>query len=388
MTLEDPADGLAVALDVTPLIGARSGVGHFVAEILDAMQGSPGIRLVPYSLSLRARRGLGLGLPLLSRPAHGPSPLPAGTRQLPYPAGPAIAAWGRIDQPSAERWLAPAVVVHGTNFVVPPVRGAGAVVTVHDLTFARFPEMVTPDVRRFVPALRRAVDRGAWVHTPSQYIAAEAKEVLGTDRVVAVPHGVPRIALPASPLGGLVGDSEFILAMGTLEPRKNVPRLVSAFGPVAADHPGLQLLLAGADGPARPAVLTARAALPASIQKRVHIAGYVDERLRATLLARASVFAYPSLYEGFGFPVIEAMAAGTPVVAGNAGAIPEVAGDGALLVDPTDVDAIAEGLTRVLDDSALAERLVRAGRRQAAGYSWRRAAEGLTALYHRAAEAR
>jgi glycosyltransferase involved in cell wall biosynthesis len=382
VSLDDPPDGLAVALDVTPLIGARSGVGHFVAEILDAMQGSPGIRLVPYSLSLRVRRGL--GVPGLSRPAPGPSPLPAGTRQLPYPAGPTIAAWGRIDQPSVERWLAPAAVVHGTNFVVPPVRKAGSVVTVHDLTFARFPEMVTPDVRRFVPALRRAVERGAWVHTPSQYVAAEAKEVLGTDRVVAVPHGVPRIALPATPLGGLVGDSQFILAMGTLEPRKNVPRLVSAFGPVAADHPGLQLLLAGADGPARPAVLTARAALPAGIQKRVHIAGYVDERLRATLLSRATVFAYPSLYEGFGFPVIEAMAAGTPVVAGNAGAIPEVAGDGALLVDPTDVDAISEGLTRVLDDPDLAERLVRAGRRQAAGYSWRRAAEGLTDLYRRA----
>jgi glycosyltransferase involved in cell wall biosynthesis len=239
-----------------------------------------------------------------------------------------------------------------------------------------------------VPALRRAVERGAWVHTPSQFVATEAKEVLGTDRVVAVPHGVPRIALPPTPLGGLVGDSQFILAMGTLEPRKNIPRLVAAFAPVAAAHPGLQLLLAGADGPAKPAVLAARAALPPGIQKRVHVAGYVDERMRATLLARASVFAYPSLYEGFGFPVIEALAAGTPVVAGNAGAIPEVAGDGALLVDPSDVDAIAEGLTRVLDDPALAESLVRAGRRQAAGYSWRRAAEGLTDLYHRAADSR
>jgi glycosyltransferase involved in cell wall biosynthesis len=377
---------LDVALDVTPLIGARSGVGHFVAEILDAMQGAADMRLVPYALSFRARRRG--GIPGLSRPAPGPSPLPAGTRQLPFPATAAIAAWGRMDQPSADRWLAPASVVHGTNFVVPPVRGAGAVVTVHDLTFARFPEMVTTEVRRMVPALRRAVDRGAWIHTPSEFIAAEAKEILGTDRVVAVPHGVPRIALPPSPLGGLVGDSPFILAMGTLEPRKNISRLVAAFGAVAASHPGLQLLLAGADGPAKPAVLAAQAALPPGIQKRVHIAGYVDERLRATLLARASVFAYPSLYEGFGFPVIEAMAAGTPVVAGNAGAIPEVAGDGALLVDPGDVDAIAEGLTRVLDDPALAERLVRAGRKQAAGYSWRRSAEGLTDLYRRAAAER
>jgi glycosyltransferase involved in cell wall biosynthesis len=385
MTASGPAT-LTVALDVTPLIGARSGVGHFVAEILDAMQGASAMQLVPYSLSYRARRGG--GIPGLSRPAAGPSPLPPGTRQLPFPATAAIAAWGRIDQPSAERWLAPAAVVHGTNFVVPPVRGAGAVVTVHDLTFARFPEMVTAEVRRMVPALRRAVERGAWVHAPSQFVAIEAKEILGTDRVVAVPHGVPRIALPPTPLGGLVGDSPFILAMGTLEPRKNISRLVAAFGSVAAAHPGLQLLLAGADGPAKPAVLAARAALPPGIGKRVHMAGYVDERLRATLLSRASVFAYPSLYEGFGFPVIEAMAAGTPVVAGNAGAVPEVAGDGALLVDPTDVDAIADGLTRVLDDRALAESLVRAGRKQAAGYSWRRAAEGLTDLYHRAASAR
>src|SRR5262249_50649760 len=162
------------------------------------------------------------------------------------PAGAAVAAWGRIDQPSVERWLAPAAVVHGTNFVVPPMRGAAAVVTVHDLTFARFPEMVTGDVRRMVPALRRAVDRGAGGPRPSQYVAAEVKEILGTDRIVAVPHGVPRIALPPSPLGGLVGDSQFVLAMGTLEPRKNVPRLVTAFGAVAAGHPGLQLLLAGA----------------------------------------------------------------------------------------------------------------------------------------------
>lgn len=366
---------LDVALDVTPLLGARSGVGHFVAEILDVIGGSPGIGLVPYALSFRALRGwAGAGLP-------------AGTRLLPFPAGPAITAWARLDQPSAERWLTPAGVVHGTNFVVPPCRGAAAVVTVHDCSFARFPELCSPAVRRFAPALRRAVDRGAWVHTPSQFVAQEAAEILRTERVVTVPHGVPRIALPAVPLGGLVGDSPFVLALGTLEPRKNVPRLVAAFGPVVATHPGLRLLVAGADGPARPAVEAARAALPTTVARRVHLAGYVDERTRATLLARASVFAYPSLYEGFGFPVLEAMAAGTPVVAGAAGAVPEVAGDGALLVDPTDVDAIAEGLSRLLDDPELSDGLIRAGRLRAAGYSWRRAAEGLAELYRRAAGA-
>jgi glycosyltransferase involved in cell wall biosynthesis len=361
-----------VALDVTPLVGPRSGVGYFVAEILDAITGADGVRLVPYALSLRARRGA----------VHG---LPPGTRMLPLPAGAAVTVWGRVDQPDAERWLRPAVVVHGTNYVVPPCRGAGAVVTVHDCSFARFPELCSPAVRRLVPALRRAVARGAWVHTPSRFVAEEAADILGTERVVAVPHGVPRLALAAAPLSGLVGDSPFMLALGTLEPRKNVRRLVEAFAAVADHHPRLQLLVAGADGPARPGVEAARAALPPAVARRVRLAGYVDDRTRATLLTKASVFAYPSLYEGFGFPVLEAMAAGTPVVAGAAGAIPEVAGDGALLVDPTDTDAIAGAICRVLEDPGLANELVRAGHRQAAGYSWRRAAEGLVDLYRQAA---
>src|SRR5688572_29059993 len=185
------------------------------------MTGAEGVGLVPYALSLRALRA-------------GLHSLPAGTRILPLPAAAAVTAWGRVDQPDCERWLRPAVVVHGTNYVVPPSRGAGAVVTVHDCSFARFPELCSPAVRRMVPALRRAVARGAWVHTPSQFTAEEAGEVLRTDRVVAVPHGVPRLALAAAPLSGLVGDSPFLLALGTLEPRKNVRRLVEAFGAVAA----------------------------------------------------------------------------------------------------------------------------------------------------------
>jgi glycosyltransferase involved in cell wall biosynthesis len=363
---------LDVALDVTPLVGPRSGVGYFVAEILDAMSGSDGVGLVPYALSLRARRG---GMP----------GLPDGTRLLPIPATAAVTAWGRVDQPDAERWLRPAAVVHGTNYVVPPCRGLGSVVTVHDCSFARYPHLCSPAVRRLVPALRRAVARGAWVHTPSHFAAREAAEILGTDRVVAVPHGVPRLSLAAAPLSGLVGDSPFVLALGTLEPRKNVRRLVEAFAAIADRHPRLQLLVAGADGPARPGVEAARAALPPPVARRVRLAGYVDDRTRAALLTRASVFVYPSLYEGFGFPVLEAMAAGTPVVAGDAGAIPEVAGDGALLVSPTDTDALAEAIGRVLEDSTLADGLVRAGRVRAAGYSWRRAAEGLMDLYRQAA---
>ncbi|MGH9001459.1 MAG: glycosyltransferase family 4 protein [Acidimicrobiia bacterium] len=345
-----------------------------MAEILDAMGAASGIVLHPYALSFRARR-------------TGASAFPAGTRILPFPAGPAIVAWGRAELPSAERWLAPAAVVHGTNYVVPPTDGAARVVTVHDCSFARHPELCSPQVRRFAGALRRAVARGAWVHTPSRFVAAEAAEILRTERVVAVPHGVPRLSLAGVPLGGLVGDSPFILTLGTLEPRKNIARLVEAFGALAVDHRDVGLLIAGADGPGRPAVEAARAALPPAIAKRIRFAGYVNDRIRSSLLAEATVFVYPSLYEGFGFPILEAMAAGTPVVTADAGAIPEVAGDGAILVDPTDTDALAGAISRLLEDPALSGELVRAGRRRAAGFSWRTAAGGLADLYRQAAPA-
>jgi glycosyltransferase involved in cell wall biosynthesis len=240
-------------------------------------------------------------------------------------------------------------------------------------------------VRRFGAALRRAVRRGAWVHTPSRFVAEEAAEILGTDRVVPVPHGVPRLAMAAAPIVGLVGDSPFILALGTLEPRKNIARLVEAFADVSSRHPDVSLLVAGADGPAKPAVEAAREALPVAMRRRVHLAGYVDDRVRSALLAKATLFVYPSIYEGFGFPILEAMAAGTPVLAGDAGAIPEVAGDGALLVDPTDTAALADAINRALEDDDLRGTLIRAGRRRAASFSWRTAAAGLTDLYRRAA---
>jgi glycosyltransferase involved in cell wall biosynthesis len=343
-----------------------------VVEILDALPEAGQVHLVPYALSFRARLRTTSGLP-------------PGTRLLPYPAGAAISAWARADLPTADRWVAPARVIHGTNYVTPPSRRAAGVVTVHDCSFERFPQLCSAEVRRSAGALRRAVQRGAWVHTPSHFVAEEAAEILGTDRVVAVPHGVPRLALGAASVSGMVGDSPFILALGTLEPRKNMPRLVEAFGAVATAHPGLQLVLAGATGPDRPAVEAARAALGPALSRRIKVVGYVDDRMRAALYSRATVFAYPSIYEGFGFPVLEAMAAGTPVVAGAGGAVPEVAGDGAVLVDPLDTDAISAALTRVLVDEALRDELVRAGRRQAGRFSWRTAASGLAELYRRAA---
>lgn len=371
--------GIPVAIDVTPLVGVRTGVGNAVAELITSfgcLEAAP--TLVPYALSFRAREHRG--------------ELPPGTRFPPIPARVLLASWGRSDSPRLDHWLRPACVLHATNYLAPPSR-LPVVVTVNDCSFARYPELCTPEVRALTPAVRRSIRRGAVVHVPSVFVAEEVDELFGpglagTGRVVVVPWGVPAVTTgretPAD-LAGIVEGPPYVLAIGSLEPRKNLPYLVAAFGAMAASHPDLRLVLAGPDGPARPAVDAAVAALGESVRSRVVITGGVSDAGRVALLAHARVLAYPSLYEGFGFPVLEAMSIGVPVVAARAGSIPEVAGDAASLVGPTDVGALAEALTALVDDDALRAEKIALGRDQARGYSWLETAHGLAALYRRMA---
>jgi glycosyltransferase involved in cell wall biosynthesis len=195
-----------------------------------------------------------------------------------------------------------------------------------------------------------------------------------------IPWGVPPLPPPATD-SDLVPATRFVLALGTLEPRKNHAHLVAAFGRLAERVADVDLVLAGPDGPARPEIEQARSRLRDDIAERVRVIGAVDDDVRSALLARAAVVAYPSIYEGFGFPVLEAMQCGTPVLAARAGAIPEVAGDAALLVEPTDEPAMADGLARLLDDDPLRSDLIERGHARALEYSWTRCATEMAQLY-------
>jgi glycosyltransferase involved in cell wall biosynthesis len=172
------------------------------------------------------------------------------------------------------------------------------------------------------------------------------------------------------------------LAVGTIEPRKDYPTLVSAFGPVATDHPDVALVIVGGDGWGAGAFAAAVEASPA--RSRIVRPGYLDDQDLATTLGGASVLAYPSRYEGFGFPPLQAMAAGVPVVTTAVGAIPEVVGDGALLVDPSDPAALAAALSEVLAGGAEVDGLVARGARRSAEFSWEACARGLADLYEEA----
>jgi glycosyltransferase involved in cell wall biosynthesis len=283
--------------------------------------------------------------------------------------------------PSIDAWTRGADVVHALNFVAPPAR-VPVVVMVHDLTFIRFPELCTPVTLRYGDLVRRAVRRGAIVHTPSEFVAAEVRAELAVpaDRVVAIHSGVARVAGGDAAAGARrAGGKRYVLALGTIEPRKNLPALVRAFAAVAATDPEVRLVVAGPEGWGAEQFRTAVDRVAA--RDRIVRLGWVGPNDRRDLLAGASVFAYPSRYEGFGFPPLEAMAAGVPVVAGDAGALPEILGDAAALVDPDDDDAIAAGITRLLDDRAARDQLIARGQERVARYSWTATADAVTALY-------
>jgi glycosyltransferase involved in cell wall biosynthesis len=361
-------DPLPVAFDVGPLAGHRSGIGHAVAALHRALGERTDVDLIDFRIGLR-----------------GPFD---GVRRLPLPPGVALRAWALQRHPRMDRQVHPAVVVHGTNYVVPPTRRP-SVVSVHDTWFLRNPERSTPLVRRVDAVLRRAVRSGTVVHTSSRATADMLGALLPGTEVHVVPHGPLEVPdAPARSPIPTVGTRPFVVAIGTLERRKNLPRLIEAFAAVAAIEPDPVLVLAGKEGDDREAIDAAIDAAGPDVAARVLLAGPVDSAARAWLLRHAAVLAFPSLDEGFGFPLLDAMQVGVPVVAADAGSIGEVAGDAALLCAPDDVDELARHLHLALTDSETRTRLVAAGDRRWRQFSWVETAEQMTALYRQLAERR
>ncbi len=360
---------LRLAVDGTPLLGQATGVGEVAYGLLDELSNRPDIDLVAYALTFRGRQHLADRIPAGVRPA---------TR--PFPARLVRALWLHTDMPRVERWTGRVDVVHAT-FIGPPARSP-VVVTIHDLTFVRFPELCTPDTLQYGRLVRRALDRGAIVHATSEFVAGEVREHFGIDdaRIAHIPLGVrPSTGGDAARGQAVAGGERYVLALGTVEPRKNLPVLVRAFDQLASADPQVRLVIAGADGWGADEFNATWAT--ARHGDRVERLGYVNDEDRRDLLRGARVLAYPSIYEGFGLSPLEAMSVGTPVVAARAGALPETLGDAAVLVGPSDVDDLAGALDRVVhDDGARADLVVR-GCAQAERYSWPRVAPRFVELY-------
>ena len=359
---------LRVGFDIGPLFGERTGIGFAVDALRSALLQRDDLELHEYLVSFRARPG-------------------DAVRRLPLPAALAHRLWAHVDWPRADRWLGAAAgvsVLHGTNYVVPPSK-LPRLVSVYDCWFLRNERDAQPAVARAGQILRRAVAGGAVVHTSSHASERAVRELLPGAAVVTVHLGA--LTLPAPPTRAPIGDLDgapFVLAVGKLERRKNLPTLVKAFGELTAAHSDLHLILAGSDGDDRAAIDSAVDSLGAA-SNRVSFTGRVDDEVRSWLLHHASVLAYPSLDEGFGFPLLDAMQAGVPIVASNVGSIPEVGGDAVLLSAPDDVATLASNLTTALTDSAVRARLIRAGGARWREFTWQQCAAELTAVYGRVA---
>jgi glycosyltransferase involved in cell wall biosynthesis len=265
------------------------------------------------------------------------------------------------------------------------------VVTVHDLAFIRFPQTFRAYNRIYLDvATRLSVQRATRILVVSEHTRREVIGLLGVapERVVVTPNAVREHFRPPDPAvleafrarKGL--PERFVLYVGTLEPRKNLTTLLEAYAQVA-QRQVTPLLVGGGKGWLYDAVFQRLEAL--GLRERVHFVGYLDEEELPLWYAAATVFVFPSIYEGFGMPPLEAMACGTPVVASNTSSLPEVVGDAGLTVSPYDPAALAAAISRVLDDADLRQELRERGLRQARAFSWRVTAERTLAAYEAAA---
>lgn len=313
------------------------------------------------------------------RPAPEPFRPPIEVAALPLPRRALYEAWHRLGRPPVELATGPVEVIHATAVAVPP-RTAPLVVTIHDLAFLADATQATAHGNRF---FRRGFElarrRADLVLCPSQATMAECVAA-GFDaaKLRLVPWGVHRRPVAAADAARVRRahrlDRPYVLFTGTVEPRKNLAALVEGFATI--ERRDVELVLVGPAGWNED--LAARLA---PLGDRARPLGFVPTTDLDALYAGASAFCYPSLREGFGLPVLEAMAQGAPVVTSAGTATEEVAGDAGLLVDPHDPATITAALDLVLGDPGLAADLADRGRQRAAGFTWTRTAERTVAAY-------
>ncbi len=302
--------------------------------------------------------------------------------------------WHRLRLPvPVETWTGRVALFHAMDFTLPPVLpGTRTALTVYDLSYERYPDETMPGMRRFLAAaVPRSAHRADRVIAISEATRRDLIELyaLPPEKVSVVMLGVEARFNPEEKPGEAqavrrrygLPEGPLVLTVGTMQPRKNHLRLAQAFARVVAQgSTNATLVIAGGPGWNYEAVRAEIARL--GLAERVIFTGYVDDADLPALYRAATVFAYPALYEGFGLPVLEAMACGTPTMTSNASSLPEVTGpDGALLVDPLDVEGLAAALARLLGDAGLRSALRERGLARAARFTWAEAARQLWAVY-------
>ncbi len=371
-----------IAIDYTAALKQSGGIGRYTRGLVTALAQLD--RANRYTLLATPDAPLEPLQALQARPNFGHTLYPLPERWM-------TIAWHRLYLPLPVEWLAgPVELFHSPNFILPPTRRAKTLLTVHDLSFIRHPQGAVASLRKWLNrVVPHSLDRADHILADSHSTRQDLVQLFHLDpqHITVVGAGVEERFKPLTDPVRLAAvrrryhlppEQKFILSLGTLEPRKNYTGLIAAYhqSPARQTH---HLVIAGGKGWLYDDIFAAAENSP--LAERIHLIGFVADEDLPALYSLADIFAYPSHYEGFGIPVIEAMACGTPVVCANCSSLPEVAGDAALQVTATDTAALAQALHRLATDHQWRQQAIQAGFRQAQKFSWPAAARRLLAVY-------
>jgi glycosyltransferase involved in cell wall biosynthesis len=361
---------MRILADYRPALRERTGVGEYLHELVRAYAASHPGQIAIFTSSWKDRPDAGLASDLGARVID---------RRIPVRLLNLL--WHRAAWPPIESVAGPFDVVHAAHPLLIPARRAAQVITIHDLFFLSNPEQTTGEIRRDYPALAASHARRAHaVVTSTEHGKRLVTTRLGVaeSHVYVCPPGPPAWrSLGRAPLTARDG---YILFVGTLQPRKNIGALLDAYEILIRRMTRAPALVLAGRATAEAAAWLERIGRP-PLAGRVRHLGYVKHEERESLYAGARVLVLPSLDEGFGLPVLEAMSAGVPVVAASRGSLPEVVGSGGILVDPTSADAIAGAIESIVSSDDAAERWGAAGLERARAFSWHLAAATLHRAY-------
>jgi glycosyltransferase involved in cell wall biosynthesis len=374
-----------IAIDYTPALRQQAGIGRIIRGQIQALiERNPG-----YDLRLFA-------VGRVSDEERKAAPLPLAG--MPLSERNMVRLWHRLNSPWPRvNWFTggPLDLLHATDFVLPPGDARRKLVTVHDLAFLFYPDAAMPSLHRYLNVVvPRSVKRADHVIADSHNTAIDLQEQWGVpaDRISVVQGAVDHeryrpiedektIARVRARYG--IGDGPFILGLSRLEPRKNFARLIQAYA-IAREEADLphKLIIGGSKGWLYESIFATVQEL--GLESWVQFPGFIDEADLPALYSAAEFFAYPSLYEGFGLPIIEALACGAPVLTGDNSCLPEAGGPGAHYVNAEDVNSIAEGVVTLATAPGLRQRLREQGLIQAARFTWSNSAGQLLDAYDKA----
>lgn len=361
-----------IALELQPCIGNRSGIGMYAYEIAKHLRCDAAMSFCGNVFNFRGTEDLCKAMQGIDLPIRVCTKLPYGVyRRL----------WHTVPV-SYEAFFARVDLTVFFNFIVPPRIHGKAITTVHDLTYLRYPEtMDWKNLRRIQKDIAYSLQRSNRILTVSEFSKQELCQLLHVpENKVSVVYNAPVLSSETTNAEQVLQkhgvSGPYILYVGTLEPRKNLVRLIQAFAQLKkTERIPHKLVLAGGKGWNSEEIY-------AQAEKTADVLtiGYVSNAEKNALYQNAELFAFPSIYEGFGIPPLEAMSLGCPVVCANAASLPEVVGDAAELIEPMEVDSIAEGMLRVLADEPYRMKLVQSGYAQAKKFNWDDSANKLTQI--------